>query len=237
MYNLNYLQKCLFFDIETVSRHRTFQEFKDNEYELSKIWVEKCEDQDKYKDNPEQSYEEFSCLYPEYGKVACISYGYYCTKENKWKVESIDDLNSDEETMLKAFAHIVNTKFTHHILAGFNIKKFDVPFVYRRMLNHKILPPIQFDTWDKKPWEIISLDLLRVWSELNTINGMCTFDLVCNLMGVESPKSGEVKGSNVKENYFEGNIEELVKYCRKDVQASIRLAMAFAHEKLVEIID
>jgi uncharacterized protein YprB with RNaseH-like and TPR domain len=122
-------------------------------------------------------------------------------------------------------------------LAGFNIKKFDVPFVYRRMLTHKILPPIQFDTWDKKPWEIISLDLLRVWSELNTINGMCTFDLVCNLMGVESPKSGEVKGSNVKENYFEGNIEELVKYCRKDVQASIRLAMAFAHEKLVEIID
>ncbi len=105
------------------------------------------------------------------------------------------------------------------------------------MLTHKILPPIQFDTWDKKPWEIISLDLLRVWSELNTINGMCTFDLVCNLMGVESPKSGEVKGSNVKENYFEGNIEELVKYCRKDVQASIRLAMAFAHEKLVEIID
>ena len=56
-------------------------------------------------------------------------------------------------------------------------------------------------------------------------------------MGVESPKNGDVHGKNVKENYFKGNIEEIVKYCRKDVQASIRLAMSFAHEKLVEIID
>lgn len=237
MYNLNYLQKCLFFDIETTSRFNTFEDFKENEYDLSRIWIEKCSVQDKYKDNPEKSYEEQACFYPEFGKVICISYGYYCNQENKWKVESIDDKNSSELNLLKEFTRIVNTKFTHHILAGFNIKKFDVPFLYRRMLVHKILPPIQFDTWDKKPWEINSLDLLRVWSELNTINGMCNFDLVCNLMGVESPKNGDVHGENVKENYFKGNIEEIVKYCRKDVQASIRLAMSFAHEKLVEIID
>ena len=237
MYNLNYLQKCIFFDIETTSRYNTFDEFKSNEYELSKIWIEKCLENEKYKDKPEQSYEDSACFYPEYGKVICIAYGYFCDTDKKWKVESIDDSNSSEGDLLKEFSKIINTKFTHSILAGFNIKKFDVPYLYRRMLAHKILPPIQFDNWDKKPWEITSLDLLRVWSELNTINGMCTFDTVCYLMGVDSPKNGEVKGSNVKESYFKGNIKEVVKYCRRDVQASIRLAMAFAHEKLTEFVD
>lgn len=237
MYNLNYLQKCLFFDIETTPRYKTFEEFRDSEQAISDIWVEKCLEQDKYKDNPEKSYENHASLYPEFGKIVCISYGYFCTKDNKWKVESLDDKNSDEVTLLKSFAALINSKFSHHILAGFNIKKFDVPFVYRRMLVHKILPPIQFDNWDKKPWEIVSLDLYRVWSEINTINSMCSFDLVCHLMGVESPKNGDVKGSNVKEYYFNGSIDDIVKYCRKDVQASIRLAMSFTHEKLVEIVD
>ena len=34
-----------------------------------------------------------------------------------------------------------------------------------------------------------------------------------------------------------GNIDYIVKYCRKDVQSSIRLAMNLAHEKLDEIIN
>lgn len=237
MYNLNYVQKCLFFDIETTPRYNTFNDFKTNEPQISEIWVEKCLDQEKYKSNPDQCYEDNASFFPEYGKVICISYGYFCTEDNKWKVESLDDRNSDEKELLKSFARIINKKFTHHILAGFNIKKFDIPFLYRRMLSHKILPPSQFDIWDKKPWEINSLDLYRVWSEINTINNMCSFDLVCNLMGVDSPKNGEVKGSNVKENYYNGNIDGIVKYCRKDVQASIRLAMSFAHEKLVEVLD
>jgi 3'-5' exonuclease len=236
MYNLNYLQNCLFFDIETTSRYNSFQEFKENEYELSKIWIEKSLEHEKYKDNPEKSYEDNASFYPEYAKVICIAYGYFCNQEKKWKIESISDFNSNEESILKEFARIINTKFTHHILAGFNIKKFDVPFLYRRMLAHRILPPIQFDNWNKKPWEIISLDLFRVWSELNTINGMCSLDTLCTIMKIESPKNGEVQGSNVKENYFKGNIEEIVKYCRKDIQASIRLAMSFAHEKLTEPI-
>lgn len=236
MYNLNYIQKCLFFDIETTSRYKTFNEFKINEYYISKIWEEKCLDQDKYKDNPEKSYELYASLYPEYGKIVCISYGYYCTTDNKWKVESLDDNNSDEETLLKSFALKINTLFTHHILAGFNIKKFDVPFLYRRMLVHKILPPFQFDTWNKKPWEIIYLDLYRVWSELYTINSMCSFDLICHLMKLESPKNGDVNGSNINEFYFNGDIDSIVKYCRKDVQASIKLAISLTHEKLVDII-
>lgn len=237
MYNLNYLQKCLFFDIETTSRYQSFDDFKTNETEISEIWVQKCLENDRYKDNPEKCYEENSCFFPEYGKIICISYGYFCNKDNKWKVESIDDKDSNEETLLKSFARIINKKFRNHVLAGFNIKKFDTPFVYRRMLIHRILPPSQFDIWDKKPWEIHSLDLYRVWSEQNTINNMCNFDLICNLMGVESPKCGEVNGSKVKENYYNGNIDGIVKYCRKDVKASIKLAMCFASEMLNEILD
>ncbi len=236
MYNNNHIQKCLFFDIETVSRYPDFEEFENNEPEISKIWLDKIAYNDKMKDNPRGNYATSACLYPEYGKIACIAYGYWDISDEKWKVEHLDVDGSDEKSMLVEFAKIVNTKFRTHLLSGFNIKNFDIPYIYRRMLINNILPPSQFDMCEKKPWDIKAYDLYKVWSEAGSINGMCTFELVCLLMGIASPKTGEVSGSGVGAAFFEGKIKEISEYCRKDVSASIKLAVRFSADRLEEHI-
>jgi predicted PolB exonuclease-like 3'-5' exonuclease len=234
MQTLNYVQNCLFFDIETTVRHNTFAEYQENESEVANIWLDKCKMNDAYKNEPESMLEKYGSLYPEYGKIICISYGYFDVDTKKWKVESLNDSTMSEKEMLMEFGKLCNTKFHKHILSGYNIKRFDIPYVYRRMLANHILPPSHFDVIDKKPWEIAAYDLYRVWTDAYTINGMCNFDVVCQLMGVPSPKQGEVKGESVKEFYYDGKIDEITEYCRRDVQASIRLALSWTIEKLTE---
>lgn len=234
MQDVNFIKKCLFFDIETVGRYQTFQEFSENEPEISKIWIEKASTLEKFKHDPEKSYEQFSGLYPEYGKIVTIAFGYWDPIHEKWAVEHLDTEECTERELLWKFACRINKDFSNHILCGFNIKNFDMPYVFRRCLVNKILPPPAFDMCDKKPWEIRAYDLFRVWSEGTTLYGLTNFDLVCTLMGVPSPKDGSVVGSTVSENYFKGNISEISVYCRKDVSASIKLAIAFTPEKLEE---
>ncbi len=232
MHNLSYLKKCLFFDIETVGRYENFDDFSKNEPEISKIWLEKASNHDRYKDDPEGSYEKFAGLHPEYGKIVCISIGYWDPVDEKWKIEHFDDENSSEKELLWEFCRRVNKDFDAFVPTGFNIKNFDIPYIYRRLLVNHILPPFNFDLCDKKPWEIKCYDLYKTWSDNNSIYGMCNFDLVCNLMGVPSPKQGNVIGASVSKEYYMGNIKEISLYCRRDVHASIKLAVSFAPEKL-----
>jgi DNA polymerase elongation subunit (family B) len=234
MQDVNFLKKCLFFDIETVGRYQTFAEFSEKEPEIAKIWVDKASTLERYKEDPQKAYEQYSGLYPEYGKIISIAFGYWDALSEKWKIEHYDIESSTEKEMLWQFAIRINRDFKNFILGGFNIKNFDIPYVFRRMLINRILPPACFDIGDKKPWEVRAHDLFRIWSEGNTLYGMINFDLVCNLMDIPSPKDGDVVGNTVSKNYFEGNISEITVYCRKDVQASIRLAMSFAPEKLEE---
>jgi len=236
MKNINFIQKCLFFDIETTIRYSTFAEFQEKEPEISHIWLDKCKTHPNYKDEPELMYETYGSLYPEYSKIICISYGYFDIVNSKWKVESLNDANMSEKELLLQFGKLCNTQFLNHILAGYNITKFDLPFVYRRMLINNILPPTQFDVLDKKPWDVIMFDLCRSWTDYYNSSGLINFDLVCQLMGVPSSKEGGIKGENVKEFYYNGKIDEITDYCIRDVQASIKLALKLSTEKLQEPI-
>lgn len=234
MYSTSYIQKCLFFDIETVGRYNTFDDFYSNESGIANIWLEKASQSEKYKSDPKEAYEKYAGLYPEYGKVVCICFGYWDIETDKWAIEEMSIEDSSEEDMLEEFAARINKDFRNHILSGFNIKNFDIPYLYRRMLVHGILPPGSLDLCEKKPWDIKAYDLYKVWSDSGSINGMCSFELVCLLMGIQSPKDGEVNGKNVSDAYFNGDISNIVKYCRKDVLASIKMGVMFCSDVLKE---
>lgn len=236
MYNIAYLKNCLFFDIETVGRCQTFDDCLEQEPVVADIWLEKGSMMDKFKHDPKGFYETNAGLYPEYGKIICISFGYWDASDKKWKIESLDESTTNEKEMLFEFGRRLNTDFRNHVLSGYNIKNFDIPYVYRRMLANKILPPSQIDNGDKKPWEVRAYDLYRTWTESSGIVGMCNFELVCTLMGVPSSKGGSVKGKYVSKAYYEGRIQEISEYCERDVEASIKLAIEFSAEKLEEAI-
>lgn len=236
MYNVAYIKNCLFFDIETISGYENFETCLKENPIVANIWLEKASQSERYKSNPEGFYNTHSGLYPEYAKIVTISFGYWDSSDNKWKIEHLDIKDISERDMLYEFARRLNTDFRNHIIAGFNIKNFDMPFVYRRMIVNKIMPPTHFNNFEKKPWEVKGYDLYRVWLDSNALSGMCNFELICNLMGVPSSKEGEVKGKDVTNAYYSGKIDQISEYCRRDVQASIKLAMAFSLEKLEEAL-
>jgi DNA polymerase elongation subunit (family B) len=232
------LRSCTFFDIETATRYRSFEEFKYNEPKLADIWLSKAEENEKYKDSPEESYLKNASLYAEYGMVVSICVGYYDVKTEGFLISELSIKNyenrfEEERTILKKFNSVMSGSFKDRTLAGFNIKGFDVPYIYKRTLINKILPSIKLDIGEKKPWELQIYDLMNEWHATSNVKGMTNFDLICTLMGVKSPKEGEVKGENVNENFHNGNINQIIEYCKRDVDSTIKLALSLSVEELV----
>lgn len=48
-------------------------------------------------------------------------------------------------------------------LAGHNINFFDIPFLFKRMVAHKITPPSILHLEGKKPREIDNIDWVEKW--------------------------------------------------------------------------
>ncbi len=73
------IRKILFFDIETVGRSSTYDEFLRDNPRMGKLWEVW---QEKYKESNgdlslNELWENKAGLHAEYGKVICASFGYY----------------------------------------------------------------------------------------------------------------------------------------------------------------
>ena len=120
------LNSILFLDIETVSGVHHFEELDDDFRELwalkSKFFREKEEL------TLEESYERAG-IYAEFGKIVCISVGYfhYTAGRRIFRVTSF--YGNDESELLQRFSNLLNSHFSSpaHLLCAHNGKEFDFP--------------------------------------------------------------------------------------------------------------
>lgn len=99
---------------------------------------------------------------------------------------------------------------------GHNIKEFDLPFICRRMIVHKIplLSPLNLS--GLKPWENQHIDTMELW-RFGDYKRYVSLELLALCLGIDSPKD-DIDGSMVADIYFEQNgIEQIKAYCAKDV--------------------
>jgi hypothetical protein len=118
----------------------------------------------------EDSYLLRAGILAEFGKIVCISAGYFYEDANKnicFKVKSI--CCDDEPEILHNFLQIASSfykKNNRFQFAGHNISEFDMPYICRRLLiNNMPLPPY-LQIHGAKPWEIEMVDTLamvEVW--------------------------------------------------------------------------
>lgn len=218
------LSKMLFFDIETRGAYPNFNEFLKNDSDGAHIWEKKAARQ--YKEmTPEKAYEEKVSLYPEFGKIACLSYGIW--KNGKMTIGTIS--NEDEETTIKLIANLFHkAAATGLSVTGWNIKNFDIPWVLRKMMIYGIPIPESISTYDRKPWEMTTIDLKDLWKSFCSIDN--TFEEAAYAMGIPSPKD-DIDGSQVHSEYWKGNIERIKTYCEKDVKAMIQMSEKLANIK------
>ncbi len=223
------LENILFLDIETVPETRTFKELTS---EKQYLWEEKSKYQRKEEFTAEEYYVRAG-IWAEFGKIACISVGFFKNKEDS-RTFRLTTFKGEEEKILKDFSSLLTTHFykEHHLLCAHNGKEFDFPFISRRMLIHGLSLPPKLNLFGKKPWEVPHLDTLELW-KFGDYKNYTSLKLLTNVLGIPSPKD-DIDGSEVRDVFYEEcNINRIAKYCEKDVIAIAQIILKFRQDKLL----
>lgn len=176
-------------------------------------------------------WDNVGALHSEFGKIVCISLG----KMAKDKLYIKTFCGRHEDKLLTDFAEaITQANNPAHTLCAHNGREFDFPYIYRRMIINNVPVPEVLNVAGKKPWEIPHLDTLEMWSHMQ-YKHRCSLELLCHVLGVESPKS-DMDGSMVGEVYYsmfevakdelpfakeEAVLKRIGNYCSADILAMV----------------
>lgn len=204
--------KRIFFDIETVSGHRTFDEMPER---FQDLWHKKYlqgSHQEKYPSVAE-FYRDQAGLYAEFGKIVCATIGGH-NKEGELVIHSYAD--HDEKKLLLDFNEFLQKSGSIQLI-GHNINSFDIPYTCQRMIVHRIKPAQGIDPRGKKPWEIAHIDTMENW-KFGNWKGSVSLDLLTACLDIESPKS-DINGAEVGRVYWDDNdLPRIAQYCERDVK-------------------
>ncbi|MBU3820712.1 3'-5' exonuclease [Flavobacteriaceae bacterium XHP0103] len=210
------LENILFLDIETVPELPTFSNLDETKQAL---WELKSQYQRKEDESAEDFYERAG-IWAEFGKIICISVGYFKIQSEENRQFRVTSFYGDEVTILKDFKNLLISHFseTKHLLCAHNGKEFDFPYIARRMIINNIELPYKLNLFGKKPWEVPHLDTLELW-KFGDYKTYTSLKLLTNVLGIPSPKD-DIDGSEVYRVYYEENdIDRIITYCEKDTVA------------------
>ena len=125
--------------------------------------------------------------------------------------------------IFKGVDSLYNKKFYgEHLLCGHNIKEFDIPYICRRMVIHRIPLPGLLDLSGKKPWETPLIDTMEMW-KFGDKKSFTALKLLTAIFGLPTPKD-DIDGSQVAQVYYgEHDLPRIAVYCEKDVVATAQV--------------
>lgn len=198
-----------------------FQEFesKENNFDPNLLF-------DIYKkyqnSNPIEQYNQVAGLYPEFGKIICISIGSFKNKEFQ-KISFV----GAERDLLANFQFGINKTYERLIkefgdvwVVGHNVSFFDIPYITKRMAINGLLIPSFLHQAFIQPWNKKIIDTANEWRVGNT-TGDATMETIMVILNMKNPKNGVVSGENMTNYYYSDSfdINEVVLYCEEDVQS------------------
>lgn len=210
------MKDILFFDLEWVPIVEELKDLVDINLPLYKAWINRC---DKWQDLgkfPNMTYDEIwnlqAGLNSEYIKIIVASFGFFNT-DGEFKIESI--YGDDEESILLDVKRVLDGAETYR-LCGHAIKRFDMPFLAKRMLSHGIKLPYLLNNYGVKPWNLTAIDTTEMWGCGVMAESYTPIDTICASLGIHTPKDG-ISGKHVKGVYYDGGLQRIREYCEKDV--------------------
>lgn len=171
-----------------------------------------------------EKYGEKLNFMPEFNQIVSIAVWQkvgrkYVVKAIKWT----------EAEKIKVFFDLIKWKR----ICGFNIRNFDIPFIVKRALYHKIAIPNDLKFFGKKPWETDHIvDLFEIY-KCNVWWAPGNMDLVSNFIWIKSSKDGWVDGSMVQELWDKWETKRINEYCIDDVQGNIDIYEYFKTYNLI----
>jgi 3'-5' exonuclease len=214
------LDSLLVIDIETVSQSPDWTSM--DEY-WKQLWEQKIEKQLPEGENP------------EFGKVICISAGYFRIQDGKAVFRVKSYAGHDEAELLKQFVKEAGqwqAKKKSAAFAGHNIREFDIPYLCRRLVINNLPIPVWLDFQAMKPWETNLVDTMQLW-RFGDYKNYTSLNLLAACLGVPSPKD-DIDGSKVGEVYWvEKGIDRIAAYCQKDVVTVAQILLRFRNLELL----
>jgi hypothetical protein len=214
-------KQFFYFDIETVGNYKDFKALTENQKEYS-LFMKKYESMSNWKEySPEEAYNKKSGLHSTFGKIVCISFGYF-TNNGLFQINSFSSDNEIE--ILEQFNSLLKKVEKKGLtLCGYNILSFDIPWISHKLNKYDIDIADIIKIYGKKPWELKIIDLADEWKGKFSYHS--SFDEVVYELNLESPKS-DISGSQVHQIYWkEHDLNRISKYCNKDVEATKNVAM------------
>ena len=234
-------KNMLIIDIETVPLVPTLDDYSDR---FKSEWVRKMEKERPEGVTEQDHYFANAGLRAEFGKIICISVGYFrdgvqSTKPDDNERESLSDTrifsnqtlsNNNEYVLLSQFVNLIahpHFKNNHKLtLVGHNIISFDIPFICRRLIANGLAVPLVLDMSDKKPWEMNVVDTMALW-RFGDYRHYTSLSLLTAVMDLPSPKH-DLDASQVGVRYWHHNeLNRIAQYCHEDVLAVARIVHKF----------
>jgi len=211
------ITECLFVDIECVRRSKDL-DLDSKEFQL---FAKKNRNKTtgEFPPNAEilDLYQKEAALRMCYNKIVCIGVGYVVKGELRVK-----SIYGEEAEIIKQFCDI-SRQFEY--LVTFNGINFDLPTIVSCSARHfDIAAKLKddFNPSGKKEWDMKKvIDLMQ--HTRGTFYNNPSFDEVCYLYNVVSPKDGEIEGSKVSEEYWTNGIKLINEYVVKDIIALVQL--------------
>lgn len=232
--NINF-ENILFLDIETVPEVENFSELSEEKQEL---FTQKTAYQRKEEVTSNEFYERAG-IWAEFGKIVCISVGYFVNFNSKNRTFRVTSFFGDNEAIiLNGFKKLLESHFNkpEHILCAHNGKEFDFPYIARRMIINQIALPEKLNLFGKKPWEIGHLDTMELW-KFGDYKHYTSLKLLTLILNIPSPKD-DISGSEVCGVYYkEKDVARIAIYCEKDTIAVAQLLLRFNNEPLIEELN
>ena len=220
--------KILFLDIETVSQQKSYDDLSER---MQKLWDKKTAHLLKpgEETTPAEMYERAG-IYAEFGKIICISVGFF--NGYRFRLKSI--YGHDEKALLADFAQLLNNHYysSESQLCAHNGKEFDFPYIARRMIVNGIPIPNILQVAGKKPWETNFIDTMELW-KFGDYKAMTSLDLLCAILDIPTPKD-DINGSEVGRVYWQENdLKRISTYCQKDVLSVAQLMRRYNNLPLI----
>lgn len=227
MLNALALGDIFLLDIETVPQFPSFSHVPD-EWKL--LWNDKLSKTMPENISAADGYTLRAGILAEFGKIICISTGYFfenSSNEICLKIKSIS--GHDEKALLESFVQI-NSKFfqvkKQFQYAGHNIREFDIPYICRRMLVNQVPLPDYLNYHGAKPWEINMVDTLQCW-KFGDYKNYISLNLLAHVLNVPTSKT-DMDGSMVQSVYYEEkDLPRIVHYCERDVSVVANVLLRF----------
>ncbi|KKQ89935.1 MAG: hypothetical protein UT12_C0005G0003 [Candidatus Curtissbacteria bacterium GW2011_GWC2_38_9] len=190
----------LFFDLETIPAPE----------ELRQVVIEaerkKARNREIASDN--EALYRASTFSGDFGRIFCIGYAQDDTPAQV--------ISGHETEILKKWWQIAQSA---NVFIGHNIIDFDIPFLYKRSIVHKIKPS-QLLPIKKFPTENI-FDTAREWSRWDNYSQTSLHNLA---LALDLPSSKDkMDGSQVYDFYFKRRFEDIYTYCKKDVELTRKI--------------